>query len=105
MAGGDHASPAALRGLGPEQIPAIAVCARAGVVAGLAATGAVITSAGLVLAGTSAAPGVLPGTLIVRSALVTSLFLDMGPKVGGGTGRPGGRRGPAVPRAVGSRFS
>ncbi|MFI1396811.1 MMPL family transporter [Streptomyces sp. NPDC020681] len=71
---------------------------RAGVVTGLAATGAVITSAGLVLAGTFAALGTLPmvafaeigfavalgvllDTLIVRSVLVTSLFLDVGPKV------------------------
>ncbi|SPF01153.1 MMPL family transporter [Streptomyces sp. MA5143a] len=71
---------------------------RKGVVTGLAATGAVITSAGLVLAGTFAALttlpmvafaeigfavalGVLLDTLIVRSVLVTSLFLDIGPKV------------------------
>ncbi|MEU6376528.1 MMPL family transporter [Streptomyces sp. NPDC046909] len=71
---------------------------RPGVVTGLAATGAVITSAGLVLAGTFAALGTLPmvafaeigftvalgvllDTFIVRSILVTSLFLDVGPKV------------------------
>lgn len=71
---------------------------RQGVVTGLAATGAVITSAGLVLAGTFAALATLPmvafaeigfavalgvllDTLIVRSVLVTSLFLDIGPKV------------------------
>ena len=71
---------------------------RGGVVTGLAATGAVITSAGLVLAGTFAALGTLPmvafaeigftvalgvliDTFIVRSVLVTSLFLDVGPKV------------------------
>ncbi|MCK8436827.1 MMPL family transporter [Streptomyces sp. D2-8] len=71
---------------------------RAGVVTGLAATGAVITSAGLVLAGTFAALGTLPmvafaeigftvalgvliDTFIVRSVLVTALFLDVGPKV------------------------
>ncbi|MBW5249943.1 MMPL family transporter [Streptomyces sp. P01-B04] len=71
---------------------------RAGVVAGLAATGAVITSAGLVLAGTFAALGTLPvvvfaeigfavalgvllDTFVVRSVLVTSLFLDIGPRV------------------------
>ncbi|GAA2905646.1 MULTISPECIES: MMPL family transporter [Streptomyces] len=71
---------------------------RRGVVTGLAATGAVITSAGLVLAGTFAALGTLPmvafaeigfavalgvliDTFIVRSVLVTSLFLDVGPKV------------------------
>ncbi len=62
---------------------------------GLAATGAVITSAGAVLAGTFAALGTLPltafaeigftvafgvllDTLIVRSVLVTSLTLDIG---------------------------
>ncbi|MEV8018543.1 MMPL family transporter [Streptomyces sp. NPDC086554] len=71
---------------------------RAGAVTGLAATGAVITSAGLVLAGTFAALGTLPmvafaeigfavalgvllDTFIVRSVLVTALFLDVGPKV------------------------
>ncbi|MFD7713264.1 MMPL family transporter [Streptomyces sp. NPDC059785] len=71
---------------------------RAGVVTGLAATGAVITSAGLVLAGTFAALGTLPmvafaeigfavalgvllDTFIVRSVLVTALFLDVGPGV------------------------
>ncbi|MER6961725.1 MMPL family transporter [Streptomyces sp. NPDC000618] len=71
---------------------------RQGVVTGLAATGAVITSAGLVLAGTFAALGTLPmvafaeigfavalgvllDTFIVRSVLVTSLFLDIGAKV------------------------
>ncbi|WP_329407864.1 MMPL family transporter [Streptomyces sp. NBC_00704] len=71
---------------------------REGVVTGLAATGAVITSAGLVLAGTFAALGTLPmvafaeigfavalgvllDTFIVRSILVTSLFLDVGPRV------------------------
>lgn len=71
---------------------------RRGVVTGLATTGAVITSAGLVLAGTFAALGTLPvvgfaeigfavafgvllDTFIVRSVLVTSLFLDVGPKV------------------------
>ncbi|MGW0533747.1 MMPL family transporter [Streptomyces sp. NPDC003032] len=71
---------------------------RAGVLTGLAATGAVITSAGLVLAGTFAALGTLPlvafaeigfavalgvllDTFVVRSVLVTSLFLDVGAKV------------------------
>ena len=87
---------------------------RKGVVTGLATTGAVITSAGLVLAGTFAALGTLPmvafaeigfavalgvliDTFIVRSVLVPSLFLDVGPKVwwphhlaheDGGTARP-----------------
>ncbi|BCL31994.1 MMPL family transporter [Streptomyces aurantiacus] len=71
---------------------------RKGVVTGLATTGAVITSAGLVLAGTFAALGTLPmvafaeigfavalgvllDTFVVRSVLVTSLFLDVGPKI------------------------
>ncbi|WP_416977734.1 MMPL family transporter [Streptomyces sp. T028] len=71
---------------------------RTGVVTGLAATGSVITSAGLVLAGTFAALGTLPmvafaeigfavalgvliDTFVVRSVLVTALFLDVGPKV------------------------
>ncbi|WP_406491597.1 MMPL family transporter [Streptomyces sp. NBC_01604] len=71
---------------------------RKGTLTGLAATGAVITSAGLVLAGTFAALATLPmvafaelgfavalgvllDTFIVRSVLVTSLFLDIGPKV------------------------
>jgi len=68
---------------------------RRGAVSGLAATGGVITSAGLVLAGTFAmlstlplvefteigfavALGVLLDTIIVRSVLVTALTLDIG---------------------------
>ncbi|WP_370618694.1 MMPL family transporter [Mumia sp. Pv 4-285] len=68
---------------------------RRGALIGLAATGGVITSAGLVLAGTFAALGTLPlvffaemgfavafgvllDTLIVRSVLVTALNLDVG---------------------------
>jgi len=68
------------------------------VLTGLAATGAVITSAGLVLAGTFAALGTLPmvafaeigfavalgvllDTLIVRSVLVTAINLDLGGKI------------------------
>ncbi|MFI5909683.1 MMPL family transporter [Dactylosporangium sp. NPDC051541] len=68
---------------------------RRGALTGLAATGGVITSAGLVLAGTFAAMaslplvfaaelgfavafGVLLDTLIVRSVLVTALTLDVG---------------------------
>lgn len=71
---------------------------RRGALTGLAATGGVITSAGLVLAGTFAvfgslpmvafaeigfavALGVLLDTFIVRSMLVTSLLLDIGDRV------------------------
>jgi putative drug exporter of the RND superfamily len=69
--------------------------ARHGAITGLAATGGVITSAGLVLAGTFAvlatipftfltelgfavALGILLDTIIVRSVLVTALNLDLG---------------------------
>jgi putative drug exporter of the RND superfamily len=69
---------------------------RRGALIGLAATGGVITSAGLVLAGTFAALATLPlvafaeigfavalgvllDTLVVRSVLVTALNLDVGP--------------------------
>jgi len=69
--------------------------ARRGALTGLAATGGVITSAGVVLAGTFAALGSLPlvafaeigftvafgvllDTLVVRSVLVTALNLDVG---------------------------
>jgi len=68
---------------------------RCGALTGLAATGGVITSAGLVLAGTFAVLGTLPvtflteigfavafgvllDTLVVRSILVTALNLDLG---------------------------
>jgi RND superfamily putative drug exporter len=68
---------------------------RRGALTGLAATGGVITSAGIVLAGTFAALGSLPlvafaeigfavafgvllDTLVVRSVLVTALTLDIG---------------------------
>jgi putative drug exporter of the RND superfamily len=68
---------------------------RAGALTGLSATGGVITSAGLVLAGTFAVLGTLPvtflaelgfavafgvllDTIIVRSILVTALSLDLG---------------------------
>jgi putative drug exporter of the RND superfamily len=87
---------------------------RAGTIRGLAVTGAVITSAGLVLAGTFStlavlplvflteigfviAVGVLIDTLIVRSLLVPALVLEIGDRVwwpsalgqlaGGGRGR------------------
>ena len=77
---------------------------------GLAATGGVITSAGLVLAGTFATLGTLPlvilteigftvalgvllDTLVVRSVLVTALTLDIGRLCGG---RAASRPGPAA---------
>jgi RND superfamily putative drug exporter len=69
-----------------------------GMIRGLAVTGAVITSAGLVLAGTFAVLGVLPlvglteigflvafgillDTLLVRSVLVPALVIEVGDKV------------------------
>jgi RND superfamily putative drug exporter len=71
---------------------------RAGMIRGLAMTGGVITSAGIVLAGTFAVLGVLPlvflselgfaiafgvllDTFLVRSVLVPALVLDIGPRV------------------------
>ena len=71
---------------------------RKGMLRGLAVTGAVITSAGIVLAGTFAVLGVLPvvylteigfviafgvllDTLIVRSILVPALVFDLGSKI------------------------
>src|SRR5215217_7965028 len=70
----------------------------AGMLRGLAVTGAVITSAGIVLAGTFSALAVLPlvflteigfiiafgvllDTFVVRSVLVPALVLDIGPKI------------------------
>ncbi|MCB0829934.1 MAG: MMPL family transporter, partial [Solirubrobacterales bacterium] len=89
---------------------------REGMLRGLAVTGGVITSAGIVLAGTfsvlavlplvflaemgfTVAFGVLLDTFLVRSILVPALTLDIGPKVwwpsalarqeeSAGTGRP-----------------
>ncbi|MFI7607898.1 MMPL family transporter [Micromonospora sp. NPDC049366] len=71
---------------------------RAGVLVGLAVTGGVITSAGIVLAatfsalavlplvvlvelGTAVAVGVLIDTIVVRSLLVPALAYDIGPKI------------------------
>ena len=71
---------------------------REGMLRGLAVTGGVITSAGIVLAGTFAVLGVLPltfltqigfviafgvllDTFIVRSVLVPALVFDLGPKI------------------------
>ncbi len=71
---------------------------RQGALTGLAATGGVITSAGVVLAGTFAVLGTLPITfltelgfavafgvlldsIVVRSVLVTALNLDIGSRV------------------------
>ena len=93
---------------------------RNGALTALAATGGVITSAGLVLAGTFAVLGTLPvtafaqigfavafgvllDTLVVRSILVTALNLDLGdrilvaepaPRPPGRAGPPSHRRGP-----------
>jgi RND superfamily putative drug exporter len=77
---------------------ALRVGHRRGSLVGLAATGGVITSAGLVLAGTFAVLGTLPvvafaeigfavafgvllDTIVVRSVLVTALNLDIGPRM------------------------
>ncbi len=101
---------------------------RRGALTGLAATGGVITSAGLVLAGTFAALATLPvtgfaeigfavalgvllDTLVVRSVLVTALTLDLGHRMwwpsgldarGPGQDGGGGSTGPG-PRDPGPR--
>src|SRR3954462_12778778 len=71
---------------------------RIGMLRGLAVTGAVITSAGIVLAGTFSALAVLPlvflteigfviafgvllDTFLVRSVLVPALAFDLGPRI------------------------
>jgi RND superfamily putative drug exporter len=91
---------------------------RQGMVRGLAVTGGVITSAGIVLAGTFSvlallplvflteigfviAFGVLLDTFIVRSVLVPALVLDIGPRIWwpsrlARTDRGGGRMGPGL---------
>ncbi|MFD3933621.1 MMPL family transporter [Streptomyces sp. NPDC058611] len=83
---------------------------REGVLRGLTSTGGVITSAGVVLAATFAALGVIPlaflvqiafivtfgvllDTLVVRSLLVPALVLDLGPK-SWWPGSPGDTSGP-----------
>ncbi|MDX6741632.1 MMPL family transporter [Actinocorallia sp. A-T 12471] len=88
---------------------------REGMLRGLRATGGVITSAGLVLAGTFAvfaamplvqfveigvavALGVLLDTFVVRSVLVTALTLDLGRRVW----TPGGLSRPAAEPAAGA---
>ena len=98
---------------------------RRGALTGLAATGGVITSAGLVLAGTFAmlstlplvefteigfavALGVLLDTIVVRSVLVTSLTLDIGrhvwwPSALARPGRPDGLQAAGHPVTVATR--
>ncbi len=94
---------------------------RTGALTGLAATGGVITSAGLVLAGTFAvlatlpivafaeigfavALGVLLDTLVVRSVLVTAITLDLGHRMWwpSGLDRPAAVRRPSSPGTPGS---
>ena len=93
---------------------------RRGALTGLAATGGVITSAGLVLAGTFAMLGTLPlvefteigftvalgvllDTIVVRSVLVTSLTLDIGRHIWwpSALARPGQRECPRAGRRRG----
>jgi putative drug exporter of the RND superfamily len=92
---------------------------RQGMIRGLAVTGAVITSAGIVLAGTFSilallplvflteigfviAFGVLLDTFIVRSVLVPALVLDIGPRIWWPSrlARSDGRADPAAPAAA-----
>ena len=87
---------------------------RAGILRGLGVTGGVITSAGVVLAATFAALGVIPimflvqlafivafgvllDTVLVRSLLVPALAYDIGPRIWwpGKLGRPGNEAGQA----------
>ena len=100
---------------------------RQGMIRGLAVTGGVITSAGIVLAGTFSVLAVLPlvfltelgfviafgvllDTFIVRSILVPALVLDIGPKIwwpskldtGGDGDAGGGLRKPAAVAAGGA---
>ncbi|MFH9264733.1 MMPL family transporter [Streptomyces sp. NPDC017546] len=97
---------------------------REGILRGLTTTGGVITSAGVVLAATFAALGVIPlafllqiafivafgvllDTLVVRSLLVPALVRDIGPKAWwpGALSREGedGQRGTAAEAGAGSR--
>ena len=101
---------------------------RTGMIRGLAVTGGVITSAGIVLAGTFSVLGVLPlvfltqigfvvafgvllDTFVVRSVLVPALVLDVGQKVWwpsrlaqtDGAHEPGGRASPFDREATGDR--
>ncbi|CAM5368068.1 Putative transmembrane transport protein OS=Streptomyces griseus subsp. griseus (strain JCM 4626 /NBRC) OX=455632 GN=SGR_822 PE=3 SV=1 [Streptomyces griseus subsp. griseus] len=97
---------------------------RAGILRGLTTTGGVITSAGVVLAATFAALGVIPlafllqiafivafgvllDTLVVRSLLVPALVRDIGPKAWwpGALSREGadGQRGAVAEAGSGSR--
>jgi RND superfamily putative drug exporter len=103
---------------------------RQGMIRGLAVTGGVITSAGIVLAGTFSVLAVLPlvfltelgfviafgvllDTFIVRSILVPALVLNLGPKIwwpskldsGDSGDRPGGLRQPAAVPAGGDAES
>jgi RND superfamily putative drug exporter len=90
---------------------------RSGALTGLAATGGVITSAGLVLAGTFAVLGTLPvtafaqigfavafgvllDTLVVRSVLVTAINLDLGDRIWWPSQPPVRKPAPVPPHTV-----